>query len=345
MTTLDTFLAQRRPDWQKLQALLEQVEGSGLRSLDDAQAVEFARLYRRAASDLNQAQTFVSGDATVRYLNGLVARCYLVIHSRERAHFLGFLRKVVLGYPAVFRRCAGHLLLATAIVAAGAAFGFLASYFDSRLAREMLLPNMPMIQPGQTGHAMTTGQLTGFSSMLFTNNTRVSLVACALGMTWGVGTALLLWYNGLLLGALAAVFAEAGALTDFATGVLPHGVLEIPAVLIGGAAGFVLAQALIRARPWPRLEELAHAGRRALWLVSGCFPLLAAAAVLEAGVARAPEALLSSYLKLAVAALFASLFAAYVLFFGWGRTGAEVARAGDAGAPLAAFRRAKLTGG
>lgn len=54
------------------------------------------------------------------------------------------------------------------------------------------------------------------------------------------------------------MFVEAGQLTAFATGILPHGVVEIPAILIGGAAGFVLAGGLIRARPWPRLEELAQ---------------------------------------------------------------------------------------
>jgi uncharacterized membrane protein SpoIIM required for sporulation len=325
MIDLDTFLRQRRPDWQRLEALLEQVENSGLRSLDDAQAVAFARLYRRTASDLNQAQTFVSGDSTVRYLNGLVARCYLVIHAGGRVDVPGFFRSLVLGYPAAFRRCAGALLLATALFTAGAAFGFLASYFDADTARAMLLPDMPMIQPGQERALPSTGQLAGFSSLLFTNNTRVALFACALGVTWGIGTALLLWYNGLLMGALAAIFVEAGDLVGFATGVLPHGVLEIPACLIGGAAGFVLARAMIRARPWPRLEEMARAGRLALWLVAGCFPLLAVAAVLEAGVARAPEWYLNSGVKLAVAALFALLFAAYVLLLGWGRAGAEVA--------------------
>jgi uncharacterized membrane protein SpoIIM required for sporulation len=342
MDSLDTFLKQRRPEWQKLEVLLSQVEDSGLRSLDDAQAIEFARLYRRTASDLNQAQTFISGEGTVRYLNGLVARCYLIIHSRERVNIRGFLRKLVLGYPAVFRRCAGPVLLATAILAAGAVFGFLASYFDPTLARAMLLPNMPMIQPRQPGQALTTGELAGASMNYFTHNTQVSLIAVALGVTWGIGTALFMWYNGIMLGALAAIFFDAGDVLGFATGVLPHGVLELPAVVIGGAAGFVIAQAMIRARPWPRLEEMAHAGKRALWLASGCFPLLAMAGVLEAGVARAPDWFLESGFKLAVAALFASLFAAYLLFFGRGKAGAEAARAGEAGTPLAAFRRPKI---
>src|SRR6516162_9175554 len=82
---LTSFLTHRRADWKRLEAILARVEGSGLPSLDDEQAAEFGRLYRRAASDLNQAQTFVSGDATVRYLNDLVARAYLAIHGKDRA--------------------------------------------------------------------------------------------------------------------------------------------------------------------------------------------------------------------------------------------------------------------
>src|SRR5919202_5128104 len=126
---LATFLHERRPDWRKLEDVLRRIEGSGLRALDDEQAVEFGRLYRRAASDLNQAQTFVSGEATVQYLNDLVARCYLVIYGKSRADLRGLLRYLFWGYPAVFRRHLGHFLLAAALFAGGAAFGFAASYF------------------------------------------------------------------------------------------------------------------------------------------------------------------------------------------------------------------------
>src|SRR5207244_2448429 len=95
------------------------------------------------------------------------------------------------------------------------------------------------------------------------------------------------------------------------------GVLEIPAILIGGAAGFVLAQGLIRARPWPRLEELARTGKEAIWLVGGCVPLLMGAGFVEAVIARAPERFLNSGLKLAVAGVLGLLFFAYVLLPGW----------------------------
>lgn len=320
---LDTFIRKRQPQWKRLEAILRRVEGSGLASLEEEQAVEFGQLYRTAASDLNQAQTFVRGDATVQYLNDLVARCYLVIYAKTKADPWGLVRYLFWGYPAVFRRNLRPFLLATALLAAGTLLGFLAAYFDPD-ARVYLLPDMQTIQPGDEGHVQTSGELAAFSSHLFTNNVSVSLIAFALGITLGVGTTWLMFYNGVIMGALGAVFVEAGAFREFCTGILPHGVLEIPACLIGGAAGFVLARGMIRARPWPRLEEMADAGKEALLLVFGCVPLLAVAAILEAGVARAPEHQFDSGVKLTVAGIFAFLFTAYLALLGWKWPGRNV---------------------
>ncbi|HZU35477.1 MAG TPA: stage II sporulation protein M, partial [Gemmataceae bacterium] len=225
---------------------------------------------------------------------------------------------------AVFRRYLPHFLLAVALFAVGATFGFGAAWLDPAATGYLLPRDFPMIQPGSTGQeesseAATTGQLVGMSGFLFRNNVTVSLLVFGLGITFGVGTVWLLISNGLMLGALAAVFVRAGAFRALLTGVLPHGVLEIPAALIGGAAGLVLAQGLIQARPWPRLYELARCGKQAVFLVSGCLPLLAVAAILEAVVARAPNRFLSEDFKLATAAVAATLFIVYLVVLGRGR--------------------------
>jgi len=323
---LATFLQQRRPDWKRLEEILQQVEGSGLSSLDDEQAVEFGRLYRRAASDLNQAQTFVSGEATERYLNDVVARAYLAIYGKTRIDLLGLLRYLFWGYPAVFRRYLPHFLLATLLFVAGGLFGYLVSWYDKDAARAYLLP-AHTIRPTEEGEDAATeydtDRLSEFSSFLFTHNVSVTLVAFALGITFGLGTAWMMFYNGVTIGVLAAVFVEAHQLKAFATGILPHGVLEIPACLIGGAAGFVLAQGFLRARPWPRREEMARQGKQAVLVLFGCVPLLAVAACLEAGVARAPDWFLNKGLKLAVAGVFGLLFLTYILSLGWRRPAAR----------------------
>ncbi|MBY0526045.1 MAG: stage II sporulation protein M [Gemmataceae bacterium] len=321
---LATFIQKRRPTWRELEAILQRVEGSGLSSLDDGQAVEFGRLYRSAASDLNQAQTFVSGDATVQYLNDLVARCYLVIYNKSRTDLWGLVLYLFWGYPQIFRRYFKYVMLATAICAAGTLFGFLASYYDPLGAQFLRHGDFEMIQPNEEGEEdqtplQTTGQFQAFSMFLFTNNAGVCLFAFALGITYGIGTAWLMWTTGIMIGEGAAMFLKADQFQAYLTGILPHGVLEIPACWIAAAAGFVLAEGMIRARPWPRREEMARAGKQALFLVGGCIPLMAVAAILEAGVARAPDWFLGAGLKLAVAGFFALLFAAYLLLLGWGK--------------------------
>ena len=322
---LSTFLQQRRPDWRRLEAILERVENSGPLSLSDDEAVTFGQLYRRAASDLNQAQTFVSGDSTVRFLNDLVARAYLAIYGKDPVRLWAALVWLIRSYPAIFRRNLTQLGLSTLLCFAGAAFGFLVSQYDPAVARAHLLPSgMRMIDPNDPiTDVQSTGQFAAFSSQLFTNNLQVSLIAFALGITLGIGTAWLMFSNGVLLGALAAVFAQAGQMRAFATGVLPHGVLEIPAILIAGGAGLLLAQGIFRARPWPRRDELARLGKESLLLVSGCVPLMMVAAILEAFVARAPDWFITSGVKLGVAAVVGLAFAAYVCLGGWRRQAGE----------------------
>jgi uncharacterized membrane protein SpoIIM required for sporulation len=326
---LTTFIRQRQPEWRQLEQILDRVEGSGLGTLDDTQAADFGRLYRRAASDLNQAQTFVSGDATVQYLNNLVARCYVVIYSEKRIDWRRLVRYLLWGYPAVFRRHIGAVVLATVIFTAGTIFGAIACHLDPDEAQVYLMPaNFPTIRPRQEGEpdktpAMTSAELATLKSFYFTNNLRVCLVVFALGLTLGIGTSWILFVTGLMTGVLGMVYAQAGQLRSFCAEILPHGVVEIPACLIAGAAGFLLAKAIFQARPWSRVEELARAGKEALLLLSGCVPLIAAAAVLEAGVARAPEWLIGSGVKLAFAGVVGSLFIAYLVLLGWGKSARE----------------------
>jgi uncharacterized membrane protein SpoIIM required for sporulation len=212
-----------------------------------------------------------------------------------------------------------YSLLATGLFFLGVLVGFAASMLDAQAARSYLTAGMPTIEPGQEHAALGAGDLAGFSALLFRHNVSVTLVAFALGLTFGLGTAWLMFENGLTTGVLMAVFLEAGAGMEFCTGILPHGVLEIPACLLGGAGGFVLAQAMIQVRPWPRLQEVARRSKEALQLVAGCVPLLAVAAFIEAVIARAPDALLDSGLKLGVAAFFGALFFVY-LALGWRRS-------------------------
>jgi uncharacterized membrane protein SpoIIM required for sporulation len=90
-----------------------------------------------------------------------------------------------------------------------------------------------------------SGRRARFSSFLMTHNIRVSILALSLGMTWGLGTLLLLFSNGLLIGAVGVDYVLGGQARFLLGWLLPHGAVEIPAFVIAGQAGLVLGGALL----------------------------------------------------------------------------------------------------
>ncbi|HEX4349519.1 MAG TPA: stage II sporulation protein M, partial [Verrucomicrobiae bacterium] len=155
-------------------------------------------------------------------------------------------------WPQTFRRHIRAFYLSVAITLAGCAFGGLAIAFDPD-AKPVLMPFSHLQQDPAKRVAdeenatedRLDGHKTSFSAQLMTHNTKVSIFTLALGMTWGVGTIIMLFYNGVILGAVAVDYIHAGE-TKFLLGwLMPHGVVEIPAILIAGQAGLMLAFALI----------------------------------------------------------------------------------------------------
>jgi uncharacterized membrane protein SpoIIM required for sporulation len=295
---LPRFVAAERPFWAELDELLTRLERDPYRAQPLAELRRFHYLYERAAADLAQVSTFSAEPETRRYLEQLVARAYGEIHeARSRAVHLAFWTWLSRTLPQTFRRHARAFWLATAVTLAGAALGGWAVAFDPE-AKALLIPDQFSHVLGDPAdrvaseEAETKDRIAGhkstFSASLMQNNIRVSLMALALGMTWGVGTLVLLFYNGAILGVVAVDYMLAGQ-TKFLLGwLLPHGVIEIPAILIGAQAGFVLAGAIIG---WGRRVALADRLRA----VAPDLVTLAGAAALMLVWAGLVEAFFSQY--------------------------------------------------
>jgi len=143
------------------------------------------------------------------------------------------------------------------------------------------------------------------SSQIMTNNMSVALTTFAAGITAGAGTAYMIAFNGFLLGVIGMTCAQAGISMPFWSFVAPHGVLELPAIIIAGGAGLRLAQGLLFPGVLPRKQSVAGAGSRAVALVLGCLPILVVAGVIEAFVS--PTELAVSMKFMLAAALFVML--------------------------------------
>ena len=290
---VNRYVSQRSPDWSRLETMLGQVERDGLTKLSLPEARHFARLYRRVSSDLVLARSLPVQATLLAYLNQLVARAYSVMHAHTPVRNRNLRRFFAVEFPRRFRREGWLIALAAAIMLAGAFTGALCVARDPFALGALIPPDHQAFTPSERVHreAESAEKLLGddaaaFSGWLFTHNMDVSLLVFALGLTFGVGTLSLLFFNGVPLGALAMQYHAEGQDLFFWAWILPHGITELTVVCIAGGAGFMIARGLWLPGRRARVTAVAGEAREATQLMLGALPLLAIAGTVEASVSQ-----------------------------------------------------------
>ncbi len=304
---LERFLKSERRYWNELESILGRLEREPnyRMTLDETQ--RFHLLYERTAADLARMITFASERETKRYLEHLVARAYGEMHeTRERRSRFSFMQWFFQTLPRTFRAHIRAFYMSVAITLAGAAFGGLAIALDPSSKAALMpfshLQQDPAERVAQEEAATNDrleGRKTSFSAFLMTHNTRVSIFTLALGMTWGMGTTIMLFYNGVTLGAVVVDYIRAGQTTFLLGWLLPHGAVEIPSILIAGQAGLMLGLALVgwgeRTNMRTRLRAVS---RDIVTLIFGVGLLLIWAGIIESFLSQYHEPVVPYYAKI-----------------------------------------------
>ena len=324
---LERFQAQARPRWRDLESLLGALESRPDRGLNPVEAEQLQELYAQTAADLNRVTHGALAHELRQYLERLVARAYAELYYAPpvRSEIWQPRRwlRIFTAFPETFRRHVRYFALAVLITLLGCAFGGLAVHYDPASV-DVLLPADYLRNPGQRVHEEEQGQGQGrhldsaqieaaFSAQLIKHNIEIALLAAALGVTFGIGTALLLFENGVLLGAVAVHYTQQGFGLFMTAWLLPHGVFEIPSILIAGQAGFYLARLLLRRREDRNVRQ---SMREWLVLVAGLAMMLVWAGLLEAFFSQHHAPVLPYGFKVAVAAAELVLLTIYLLMIG-----------------------------
>jgi uncharacterized membrane protein SpoIIM required for sporulation len=250
---LRKFIIEERPFWTELETFLDKLEQEPEYRMDLRHVERFHYLYQRASSGLSKLMTFSAEPNTRVFLESLVGRAYGVIHeTRERPHRLAPLRWFFQTFPRTFRRHIKAFWISVTAMMLGCLLGGFLIAVDPD-SKQILMPfghllgdpSERVAQEEKSGNDRLANARTAFSSQLMTHNTQVSIFTLALGITFGIGTAIMLFYNGVILGAVAVDYVLAGESKFLLGWLLPHGSIEIPAILLAGQAGFILAGALI----------------------------------------------------------------------------------------------------
>jgi len=116
---------------------------------------------------------------------------------------------------------------------------------------------------------------------LFVNNLQACILLFLGGVSFGILTIFIMSLNGIVIGAIMELVSKDHTPLFVAAAILPHGIFEIPAFILSGALGILLAQSLIA--EWYGGEDTAvSAGRFGRLFVLYVLPLVAIAACVEA---------------------------------------------------------------
>ena len=306
--TIEQFTAARSTRWAELETLVKRGRRGRLRSVPAADLERFGSLYRQAASDLAIARRDFPDDAVVAYLNALVARAHPLLFRNAPARPAGVLRWFAVGIPRSFRERRRYVLLSVAILIAGALAGWLAVDLRPDL-RASLVPasGFDQLARGQVS-SLPDAPLLG--TVIITNNIKVAVLCFVGGFAAGVPTAFLLAVNGWMLGTLAEAVHSGGYDLAFWSLIVPHGVLELSIIVITGAAGLCIGDALLRPGLRGRGDAVSRAALGTVGLAAGAASLLVVSGLLEAYVS---PSLLPPWAKLLIGALVGVLLYAWLL--------------------------------
>ena len=302
------FISEEQSYWSELEDVLKSLDRDNTRKMDIKEVRRFHYLYQRASADLAKLITFSSQTGVKSYLETLVAKAYCEIHETRRystsfSPVNWFLKK----FPRTFRAHIKAFYLTVAITLIGALFGGLAITLDPE-AKTVLMPfSHLLINPTERvkqEENATSDRLAGhkatFSSYLMTHNTKVAILCMTLGISMGIGTILVIFINGVMLGAVAIDYILAGESVFLMGWLLPHGVIEIPAILLAGQAGFILAGAIIgKGSLLSFRERLELVSKDIVTIIAGTGVLLVWAGIIESFFSQYHEPVIPYKIKIA----------------------------------------------
>ncbi len=334
------FRKERERHWRELARIVDKVERGGVGQLSSGEVARLPGLYRQTLAALSAARAISLDRNLLDYLGSLAARGFFAVYGTRHRFFESLLGFFGTHFPRAFRKYFPHFLVAVACLALGTWIGYSITKADPERYFSVIDRGMAQGRtPTSTFDELRRGLydtnesdrdfLPAFASFLIQHNVRIGMLCFSLGIAFGIPAALLLLVNGMTLGAMTEVFVAKGLGPDWWAWVLPHGVSELSAICLCGAAGLALGQATLFPGELSRRDALLARGREAGTLVGGAIGMLVVAGLIE-GIVR--QTIHPIGARLAIAAGTALLWSAYFLVAGR-RGPRDVRGPGDLGVP------------
>jgi uncharacterized membrane protein SpoIIM required for sporulation len=252
---------------------------------------ELANLYIQMMNDLSYAQTYYPKSKTVIYLNHLASQIYQKIYKTKRAEKNRFLEFFKTEVPLLVYEYRRYLLYAFVLFFATVAMGVISARFDQDFVRLILgdgYVNMTLenIKKGNPMAVYGTGSNWGSFVGITMNNLYVGARCYIYGIFGGLGTFYISSQNGIMLGSFQYFFYEQNVFWKSVRGIWIHGSMEIFAIVIETAAGFILGASILFPKTFSRANSFKIGFKNSFKIFLSTFPFTISAGFLEGFITR-----------------------------------------------------------
>ncbi len=252
---------------------------------------ELADGYIQLTNDLAYAQTYYAESKTLLYLNSLASQAHQKIYknkkeSRNRiVEFWGY------EFPLFFKQYHKTLGVAFLIFAVATAIGSLSALNDASFVRLILgdaYVNLTLenIAKGEPTAIYKSGSEIGTFLGITINNIRVAFLAFAFGVITSIGTAYILFSNGVMLGAFVTFFYTKGIFFEANRQIWLHGTIEISVIIIAGCAGLIMGNSILFPKTFSRRVSFMRGAKDGLKVVVSTIPFFIIAGFIEGFITR-----------------------------------------------------------
>ncbi|MBD8705251.1 stage II sporulation protein M [Pseudomonas sp. CFBP 13711] len=282
------FEQRHAEDWQRFATRLEALEASRRKSGSGA---GFSREYRQICQQLALAIDRGYASHLVEQLQQLAMRGHQQLYRHRSQLSAQLLSFVLADFPRLVRAewrwvaLAGLLFFGSLTLMALLVYGYpdlvysVVSPADVAGMHAMYEPAARRI--GQTAERASSTDWLMFGYYVM-HNVGIAFQTFASGLLLGVGSLFFLFFNGLMIGAVAGHLTDAGMGTTFWPFVVGHSAFELTGIMLAGAAGLKLGWALVAPGRLRRGEALRRAARISVRLIGGVMLFLLIAAFIEA---------------------------------------------------------------
>jgi uncharacterized membrane protein SpoIIM required for sporulation len=304
---VDAFSAVHEAQWQRFKELAHR------RRLTGPEADELVRLYQTTATHLSMIQSAAPDPALVARLSGLLARARVAIAGSHEPSWADVVEFVLRSLPAALYRIRW---LTVAVMVAFCSLAVISGAWVATTPEAQAALGSPAELTRYADEAFeayySAAPAPSFAAQVSFNNAWIAAQAIGLGIT-GAFPVWVLGQNAIAVGAAAGVMAEYDRLGVFLGLILPHGLMELTAIFVAGAAGLRIFWSWVAPGPVPRGRSVARETRSLVTVALGLVGVLGVSGLVEAFVTPSG---LPGPLKLVIGALVLAAFWAYVLLLG-----------------------------